>query len=161
MKSPAALIAVVCVVAGCGYSTRYVAPQGVRTVAVSVLENRTLYSGVEFELTDAIIKEIASKTPLRIAAAGEADAQLRGSLQDYGLRVLRRDTEGAVAEYQLRALVNMELISTDTGETLRKVDGAGWELSYLPIRGETEEAARLELLRRLARKVVARTFETW
>jgi len=149
------------VLVGCGYSPKYDTPGGMTSVAVSVFRNNTLYSGVELDLTDALIKEIASKTPLHIRKIARADARFEGSLEDYGLSVLREDEDGIVSEYQLRATVNYKLISLSTQQVLREGRDVGWELSYVPKFGETELQARQELLKNLARKIVCRTFEVW
>jgi len=149
------------IVAGCGYSTRYEAPAGIRTVAVAVFDNHTLYSGVERELTDAVVKEIASKTPLRIRKPAQAEALLSGVLEDYGLRVLRENEDGTVAEYELRVVASFKLTSLVTHRVLREEAEAAWKVDYRPKLGETEQQARRELLRGLARKIVSRALESW
>ena len=52
---------------GCGYSHVPLFPQEYRTVSVPILENRTAYRDVEFDLTEALIKE-------SVKQAGEGEA---------------------------------------------------------------------------------------
>ena len=71
-------------VAGCGY---HVAgrgsslPAGVKTIAVTALENRTAHYRIEQRLTEALVREFLARTRYRVVAdpAG-ADAVLRGEI---------------------------------------------------------------------------------
>jgi hypothetical protein len=81
--------------AGCsGYAHYFPMPEGVRTVAITIFKNKTLYTNIEFEFTQALQREICAKTPLTIAPRGEADAVVAGSVDDYDKVVLREaDTD--------------------------------------------------------------------
>jgi outer membrane lipopolysaccharide assembly protein LptE/RlpB len=68
---------------GCGYHTLGSAthlPAGVKTLAVPEFATRTENSGTETALTDAVIREFAARTRLRITAKPDADAILRGTI---------------------------------------------------------------------------------
>lgn len=52
---------------GCGYSGKSLYPTSIRTVAVPIFANRTFRRQWEFRLTEAIDKNIESRTPFRLA----------------------------------------------------------------------------------------------
>ena len=70
-------------VSGCGYHTLGAAthlPPDVRTLAVPVFATRTEASGTETAMTEAVIREFATRTRFRVTSDGGtgADAVLRG-----------------------------------------------------------------------------------
>ena len=53
---------VVSLLSACGYSHQALFPEGIRTVAVPIFENRTThYRGLERDVTEALIKEIEAR----------------------------------------------------------------------------------------------------
>ncbi|MHC4589853.1 MAG: LPS assembly lipoprotein LptE, partial [Planctomycetota bacterium] len=55
---------------------------GIKTVAVHVFENDTYERDVEFELADALIKEIEARTPYKVTSDKRADTILTGRIRD-------------------------------------------------------------------------------
>ncbi|NVM22204.1 MAG: hypothetical protein HWN68_10550 [Desulfobacterales bacterium] len=81
-KTTAALV-LLASLAGCGYHFKGVgltAPAGVRTIAVTVLENRTSESGIESHFTGDIAYEFTRSKVLRVVGADAADAVLSGTV---------------------------------------------------------------------------------
>ncbi len=77
-------LAVICV-AGCGYHTLGAAahlPANVRTMSVPVFATRTEAYHTEARITEAVIRELATRTRLRITpdSGGGSDAVLRGTI---------------------------------------------------------------------------------
>jgi outer membrane lipopolysaccharide assembly protein LptE/RlpB len=77
-------MAVMCL-AGCGYHTLGAAthlPPGVRTLAVPVFATRSDAFHTEARVTNAVIREFASRTRLRVTPdpGGSSDAVLRGTI---------------------------------------------------------------------------------
>ena len=67
--------------AGCGYQFKgmgLMAPEGVRTIAITVLENRTSESGIEIVFTSDLAYEFTRSKVLRVVAKDAADAVLGG-----------------------------------------------------------------------------------
>ncbi|MEM9253576.1 MAG: LptE family protein, partial [Planctomycetota bacterium] len=98
---------------GCGYSTQGIYPEGYRTVAVPVFENRTFYRGVELEMTEAVIKAIESRTPYQVVSGGAADTTLRGVVVEIEQERLTRRRTGATPN-QLEVAVTVDLVWEDT-----------------------------------------------
>ncbi len=67
-----------------GYSTGYTMdslyPEGIYSVSVPIFENKTLFTGIERHITDALIKEIQSRTPYLVHEPGNADTTLNGTI---------------------------------------------------------------------------------
>lgn len=126
---------------GCGYSTKEVYPTDVRSVAVPIFENRTFYQGAEFDLTEAVIKEIEVRTPYKVIKQGAADTALIGSIRLIDLLPLsRRSRGGAVPqEVEFRMVIDFEWKNLRTGKILRQRKGFEAVGRYVPVRpmGET------------------------
>ncbi len=55
-----------------GYTTRPMYDLSIRTVYVPIFKNQTFNRGLEFQLTQAVIREIESKTPYKVVQCREA-----------------------------------------------------------------------------------------
>jgi hypothetical protein len=65
-----------------GYTTRPTYNLDIHTVRVPIFKNDTFYRGLEFQLTEAVIREIELKTPYKVVTAGEpADTELTGKIK--------------------------------------------------------------------------------
>jgi len=65
----------------CGYTTRPMYDLSIRTVRVPIFKNLTFNKGLEFQLTQAVIREIESKTPYKVVQCAEAaDTELIGTI---------------------------------------------------------------------------------
>src|SRR5437773_10973168 len=62
-----------------GYTTRPMYDLGIRTVRVPIFKNFTFRRGLEFQQTEAVVREIKSKTPYKVAQDGDADTELIGT----------------------------------------------------------------------------------
>ncbi|MFP4222605.1 MAG: LPS assembly lipoprotein LptE [Phycisphaeraceae bacterium] len=80
----AALCLLLCVstlgLAGCGYQHHELFPDEVSTIAVPAFENRTIYRDVQYDLREALIKQIEQRTPYKVVPVAAADTILQGAL---------------------------------------------------------------------------------
>lgn len=84
--------------AGCGYhfaGMGLTAPEGVRTIAVTVLDNRTSVSGIETVFTSDITYEFTRSKVLRVVGKDTADAVLSGTIMS-----LSEETISHTASYE-------------------------------------------------------------
>jgi len=84
--------------AGCGYHFKGMglkAPEGVRTIAITVLGNRTSESGIETVFTSDLAYEFTRSKVLRVVGKDTADAVLSG-----GVASLTVDTISHTASYE-------------------------------------------------------------
>lgn len=142
---------------GCGYSTRSLYPSHIRTVAVPIFENRSFYRGLEFDLTEALIKEIELRTPYKVTLPPQADTILQGTIVRVDQRLLSSTRHGALPqELELEAVVNFHWKDARTGRVLcerRDLVAVG---RYVPVRavGETYSTAQHQLVQDLAGRIV-------
>ena len=147
---------------GClGYQARMDMPDGVKTIAVDVFRNQTLYREVEFEFTNALRRELSAKTPLRIETVATADAVITGDLVDYVRKVLRESQTDMPTEYRITLVVNYTVTNLKTGAVIAQAQRMRRSVEYQVLRGETEAGAREEATRELARNVVQDAFLRW
>ncbi|MFW6107428.1 MAG: LPS assembly lipoprotein LptE [bacterium] len=161
MSKPAtALLALLA--AGCaGYRTKFELPQHIRTFSVSTFTNKTLERNLDFEFTQALIREIEAKTPLRVAPPEEADLVISGEIDDFDRRSLRRRDRGLKSEMRLRLYVNVAMFDRKKVRMFFEGREITRRAEFAMNRGETFRQAREEVVRELARRVVSRAFEVW
>ena len=90
-----------------------------RTVAVPIFDNPTYEHGLEFELTEAIIKEIHRSTPWRVIDRERAQTELSGAITSADLRALGTDSEtGLIEQYAYDLGVTFEFQDHRDGRVL-------------------------------------------
>jgi outer membrane lipopolysaccharide assembly protein LptE/RlpB len=94
------------VVAGCGYSTRGNLPEHIKTVAVPILRNKTLESGIETTITSAIVAAFGAR--LRVVPIDRADAVLDGEVVGYTAQGVSFNLGANVNAYRVTIVVNIE-----------------------------------------------------
>ena len=113
-----AVLVVFVAAAGCGYHFEgmgLTAPEGVRTIAVTVLDNRTSESGIETVFTSDITYEFTRSKVLRVVGKDTADAVLSGRIAS-----LTVDTISHTASYdsdERRVIITLDL-------ALERADGS-------------------------------------
>ncbi len=102
-----AVIAVLLVLAGCGYSFRGTLPDHIQTIAVPVFTNRTAEPAVDGVITRAVVEAFATNGRLRVVHAERADSLLEGEVTGYELISLAFDPSAAVRRYRLLVTMNL------------------------------------------------------
>lgn len=105
------------------YTTRPNYEASIRTVRVPVFRNKTqVYqglSGVENELTLAIIREIEMRTPYKVVPANaDADTELTGTIVSYSKGIINRNQLNEVREAETYLAVDVVWKDLRTGEIL-------------------------------------------
>lgn len=143
---------------GCGYSTREVFPEHVQTVAVPIFENRTYEKRVQFDLTEALIKQIELRTPYKVVGPGVGQTMLQGSISEITRQQLNRtENAGLPQEVEVSITVNLQWKDLRTGEIIRERMGMTAVGRHIPARPLSQpfELAQHEAVRRLADDIVA------
>jgi len=164
------VMAGILLVAGCasdpseGYSTASVFPSDIRTVAVPILENDTFIRGVEFELTDALIKEIEARTPYKVTAQPQADTIFLGRVKKVELDQLSKSRlTGLGEEVIVSVTIDFEWKDwrSDAPLVARKsFSGHGLAVPSAPT-GERMELGRMAAVQQLARDIVDEMRAAW
>lgn len=163
-----AMVAISAVGGGCssvgGYSFESSFSEDVRTVSVPIFINETSEPGLEIMLTEAVIKEIQSRTPWRVADDAVADTRLEGRIRSASYRRLSRTTGiGLSQEVALELSVDFDWTRSRTGESLasrQSLEGLG---TFVPTRGVDErlEIGQLGAMQSAARRIVDEMRASW
>jgi outer membrane lipopolysaccharide assembly protein LptE/RlpB len=98
----------------CGYHLKGAglkAPEGVETVAVTVLENRTSESGIEMTFTNDLTYEFTRSKVVRVVDEKTADAVLSGTITSLGTETISYTTNYDSDERRVRVTLNLNLKS--------------------------------------------------
>lgn len=136
----------------------------IKTVAIPVVQNNTFDREVGYLLTNALIREVETRTPWRVASETVADTLLDVTITEVDLRALSQsrltklDQEVAV---QLTVDWNWERM--DDSSTITGWDGMGTAGMFFPSNplGEPIELGRLQSVELMARAIVDRMAESW
>ncbi len=150
---------------GCGgYTHTELFPPQVRTVALPIFENRSFYKGIEFDLADALVKQIELRTPYKVTAAANADTILQGAITAVRqVRISRHEVGGVPQELELRIVIDFDWKDLRTGQMLRRREGFEAVGRYIPTRpvSETLAVGQHEAVQRVARQIVSVMAADW
>lgn len=139
-------------------------PAQFHSVSVPIAVNRTFWQGAEFDLTEAVIKEVSHRTPYAVMGRSGADSQLRLTITDIHQTMVSRRQSGGPQEMEWTITVDMEWADAVTGLPFRSLKGMTSPAVYMPAAGarETYQVAQRQAVERLARDIVdAMRSEDW
>lgn len=155
--------------AGYRFGPRSMFRHDIRTVHVPIFVSDTLRRGLGERLTEAVVKEIASRTPYKLVNADQADSVLRGRIVTADKNALTSNING-----EPRVLdVNFQLqiswtdrqgnllsgpIIYDIAPTALNINQSA---SFVPEGGQSLATAQQESIQRLARQVVSQMEGPW
>lgn len=154
-------ILLLCVVIGCGYSSRSILKQNVSNIYLPIFDNLTFRRGLEYGLSKAIKDEIMFKTQLRIVDKEYSDSILIGEIADYKENVMIVDANDNIVESRIFILVNFTWKDLRTGRTIVEKKGVTTPVEFIVERGETIETAQNEAFVDIAEKIVDMMGEKW
>ena len=163
-----ALIAILLMVAGCGYRPLGQGevsnlPMTVKTIAMGQLKNRTLRPTIQPALKEALIGRFAADARIRVVEEGVADAILEGAIEGFGEDPLAFDSSDTAL--RLRVSISFSFIVKDRmKDTVLLRDGVTGVAYFSagPGIGPTrtaEDEATSRALRDLAGQVVNRVMD--
>jgi len=150
--------------AGCGYKHEELFREDVRTVAVHVFENRSFYRGVEFDLAEALTKEVELRTPYKVTDAGGSDTLLEGRITSVRQKQLSRIFEGGVPQ-EMEVVISVDFVWKElrTGRALRERRGFEAVGRYIPTAPVNEpfEVGQHEAVEQMATEIVSVMRSDW
>ena len=145
-----------------GYEWKGLYRGDVKTVAVPIFVNRTFYRGVEFDLSKAVISQLESRTPYKVAPRERADTLLEGEIIGVNVRTLSRNEFNALPQEQLYAvIVNFTWKDLRNGKILTIRHNFEQTAPYYPTLGEGQFAGKQENVERLALAIVNELQADW
>lgn len=169
--SAAVLIFVVgsIILPGCGYMVGSVYQADVRSVHVPVFKSDAFRRGLEFQLTDAVQKEIQNQTHFRLARDGNADSRLTGRIVRINKQVLGESGFDDPRELELAVAVEITWEDLRTGQIIAQqrvpLENEQIQLlstgSFAPEVGQSLATAEQQVVSRLARQIVEMMEMPW
>jgi hypothetical protein len=158
------IVTTLAVFCGCaGYSNESLFPKEVSSVYVEMFDNRSLWRGVEYELTDALAKRIEAETPYKIISSRDrADSVISGqiiSINQVWVSTERETGEPLEKEVELRATVNWKNLKT--GELLINNQSVNASASYSDWQKQDFLYASNLAANNLARRIVELMEKEW
>jgi len=147
-----------------GYSTASSWPASYRSVAVPIFVNDTFDRDIEFELADALVKEIESRTPYVVSTSARADTTLIGRISGVRRDQLSKSRlTGLSEEVIVSVTVDFDWKDARTGETIRSRKDFTASALFTPSApsGEPIELAQFGVIERLAKDIVNELRSAW
>lgn len=154
---------------GCGYMVGNAYGPEVRTVEVPIFQNDTFRRGLEYQLTEAIQKEIQTRTPYRLVSGPGADTRLTGRIVGARKNVLGETQFDDPRELQLSLFVVVTWEDLRTGQLLATQE-VPLQPQAIPLTGQAEFApevgqslatATQDATNRLAQQIVNMMETPW
>ena len=159
-----ALLALLALGSGCGYSWRGTLPPHIRTVGVPVFANHTQWPNIEGALTAAVANAFATDGRLKVVAPASADAILEGEIVNYQVTVIAFDVNANAQQYRLFVTVDVRFRDVRRGVMLFEQRGLQERVDYLAgaVAADSiarQDAAIVPVANVLARDIVARAVD--
>jgi len=131
---------------------------------VPIFENRTFTPGLEFEITEAVVKQIELRTPYKVVSGPEAQTVLEGRIVAAGeSQTIRGRSTGLPQEVMSRIVVDLAWKDPHRGEVLMEREGfavVGHALPAGPV-NEQAEVGQREAIVRLAARIADAMRDAW
>jgi len=157
-------------VSGCrGYIVGSAYSTDIRTVSVSIFKSDSFRRGVEFQLTEAVQKQIQSRTPFRIAKGPDADTILTGRIIRIRKRVLGETGQDDPRQLQLQLAVEVTWEDRRSGRILseQRIPIAPGSIqlvsqaAFAPEIGQSLATAQKQAVDSMARQIVDMMETPW
>ena len=146
--------------AGCGYTAGFTMPEGIETIHVKVFEGETFYRGLDFDITQALKREILARTDLKVVREKDADVVLSGTVDKVEEFVLREDANDVPQEMQIKLTISA-VAKDRAGKVLFQEKKLNRSVRYVIVIGEDQRLARSRALQEVAEELVYRLAEKW
>ncbi len=140
------------------YSTQY------RSVAVPIFQNDTMTRNLEFMLTDAVIKEIQSRTQYRVLGEQYADTILTGTITSVDMQMLSQSrTTGLDNEMLVKVVLDFEWTDLMQGGRITGRKNFTGSAIFIPSRPSSEpfEVGEFAVVQQLASDIVDQMQASW
>jgi hypothetical protein len=148
---------------GGAYTNESLYPADIESICIDMFENRSFRRGVEYTVSDALVKRIASETPYRIVSdKNRADSVMSGQLVSIGDSVLTLEREiGRPLEKEavLAAVVNWKDLKT--GRLMINNVTVTVAAGYSEFQGQDFTYAATVAANKLARRIVELMQNNW
>jgi hypothetical protein len=170
------LPAALCLACGCGYQQNNAVDvsgkssykwaslyrEDISTVSIPIFANKEFRRGVEFRLSEAVVKQLEAHSPYRVAPRERADTILEGEVVSIDQSTLSRDVRTAIPQEQLYVLtVNFRWIDLRSGQILLERKHFQQTAPFYGPLGEGEFVGAQNAIERLALAIVQEMQADW
>jgi Lipopolysaccharide-assembly len=154
---------------GCGYNLGNVYGPEVRSISVPIFQNETFRRGIEYQLTEAVHKEIRTRTPFRLVTGDQADTRLTGRIVEIRKDVLGENRLDDPRELQVSLMVRVKWEDIRTGQVLAQQDvplssdetPLAVQSEFAPEVGQSLATATDDATKGMARRIVNMLESAW
>jgi outer membrane lipopolysaccharide assembly protein LptE/RlpB len=148
---------------GCGYhftASGARLPAGVHSVAIPIFGNQTLQTGIESDLTGALVDRFVSARQLPVTSQSEADAVLSGTIKSFitSPAAVTLGTQAAT-EYRATLTIEASLKRRQDGQVLWKGEMSEWRNYPVASDPAVTEANKREAIRQASDLLAKRLYE--
>lgn len=147
-----------------GYSSSSLYAKQYKSVAIPIFQNNTMNRNLEFMLTDAVVKEVQTRTPYQIIGEQYADSILIGTIKSVDLNVLSNSrTTALVNEMLIKVVIDFEWQNLQTGRRIVGRDNFSSSALFIPSQPSSEpiEMGQFAVTQQLASDIVDQMQATW
>jgi len=163
------ILPVLSLISGCGYHIGAPYDPEIRSVHVPIFTSDLFRRDINIELTEAVQKEIRSRTPYQLSTADRADTRLIGHVVEVNKSVLGETSFDDPRQLQLAIGVEILWEETFGGQLLARqtlpIDPQTRQLltqsNFAPEVGQSYATAKHEAITRLARRIVDMMESPW
>ena len=150
---------------GCsdGYSNEWLYREDVKTIYVKMFDSRSFRRGHEYVLTDAICKQVETRTPYKIVSDPDlADTVLTGQIGGIASGILASEREtGSPLEREVIVMVRVSWKNLKTGELLINNESVNASASFSKWLEQDFDYAANVAANRVAQKIVELMEVSW
>jgi outer membrane lipopolysaccharide assembly protein LptE/RlpB len=163
------LATVLFVTSGCGYTIGNQFQHNVQTVYVPIATSEDFRRGQEYQLTEAVQKQIQQRTPFRLAKDDRADTKLTIKIKSIRKTVLGTTAQNDPRELQVQYAVEVTWEDLRTGRILAQnkvsiepeVTRLFTSGEFAPELGQSLATGTQEALNKMARQIVDMMEAPW
>lgn len=136
--------------------------EDVSTVAIPIFTNKDFRRGVEFKLSGAVVRQLESHSPYRVAPRDRADTILEGEIVSLDLNTISRDVRTAIPQEQVYVMtVNFRWTDLRSGRILLERKNFQQTAPFYGTLGEGEFVGSQTAVERLALAIVQEMQADW
>lgn len=147
-----------------GYSSNSLYAKQYKSVAVPIFENSTMQRTIGFMLTDAVIKEIQTRTPYNVIGEQYADTLLTGTVTNVALDMISgSSTTKLDNEMLIEVTINFEWINLQSGGRIVGRDKFTSSALFIPSQPSSEpiEMGQFAVVQQMASDIVNQMQASW
>ena len=151
------------------YGNGAIFPPNIRTVHVPIVRNDTFRHDLGVRLTEALVREIESRTPFKVTGDPNADSTLTCHIVGESKSILTEaasdDPRALDAAISVRATwVNrngQRLMNNSVAPSLDNTVAFGQDMRFVPEAGQSIDSATQRLIENLAQRIVSQMESRW